>query len=190
MVTIRLARHGAKKNPFYHVTVTDRAAPRDGRFIERVGFFNPLAKGHGEALRIDLGRVDHWLAVGAQPSDRVRSLIKRARAAQAEASAEAAVAPAPDVAPSAEQALPAEDSQEAQASEAAAQAGEGQESEAVQAAAENQESQDSDAVEAATAAEESQEDVATGAKDVETAEVAETPAAADDEADTGAPSRD
>ena len=80
MVTIRLARHGAKKNPFYHVTVTDRTAPRDGRFIERVGFFNPVAKGHSEALRIDLGRVDHWLSVGAQPSDRVRRLIKRARA--------------------------------------------------------------------------------------------------------------
>ena len=83
MVTIRLARHGAKKNPFYHVTVTDRAAPRDGRFIERVGFFNPVARGHSERLRIDLDRVDHWLAVGAQPSDRVRKLIKRARAEEA-----------------------------------------------------------------------------------------------------------
>ena len=78
MVTIRLARHGAKKNPFYHVTVTDRAAPRDGRFIERVGFFNPVATGHSESLRIDLDRVEHWLSVGAQPSDRVRKLIKRA----------------------------------------------------------------------------------------------------------------
>ena len=83
MVTIRLARHGAKKNPFYHVTVTDRAAPRDGRFIERVGFFNPVARGHSERLRIGLDRVDHWLSVGAQPSDRVRRLIKRARAEQA-----------------------------------------------------------------------------------------------------------
>ena len=83
MVTIRLARHGAKKNPFYHVTVTDRAAPRDGRFIERLGFFNPVARGQSERLRIDLDRVDHWLSVGAQPSDRVRKLIKRARAEQA-----------------------------------------------------------------------------------------------------------
>ena len=80
MVTIRLARHGAKKNPFYHVTVTDRAAPRDGRFVERVGFFNPVARGHSEKLRIDLARVDHWLAVGAQPSERVSKLIKQARA--------------------------------------------------------------------------------------------------------------
>ena len=98
MVTIRLARHGAKKNPFYHVTVTDRAAPRDGRFIERVGFFNPVARGKSEALRVDLDRVDHWLAVGAQPSDRVRKLIKRARAEAVElASGEALDTEAADV---------------------------------------------------------------------------------------------
>ena len=89
MVTIRLARHGAKKNPFYHITVADRRAKRDGRFIERVGFFNPLARGREEALRVDLERVDHWLAEGAQPSDRVRQLIKQVRrqvVAQAKAS--------------------------------------------------------------------------------------------------------
>ncbi len=79
MVTIRLARHGARKNPFYHITVADRAAKRDGRFIERVGFFNPLARGQEEGLRVDLARVDHWLSLGAQPSERVQSLIKRAR---------------------------------------------------------------------------------------------------------------
>ncbi len=93
MVTIRLARHGAKKNPFYHITVADRRAKRDGRFIERVGFFNPLARGRDEALRVDLERVDHWLAEGAKPSDRVRHLIKQARKqalAQAEASSAAA----------------------------------------------------------------------------------------------------
>lgn len=88
MVTIRLARHGAKKNPFYHITVADRRAKRDGRFIERVGFFNPLARGQDEALRVDLERVDHWLAEGAKPSDRVRQLIKQARK-QALAPAEA-----------------------------------------------------------------------------------------------------
>ena len=75
MVTIRLARHGAKKNPFYHITVADRAAKRDGRFIERVGFFNPLARGRDVPLRVDLQRVDYWLSVGAQPSDRVKHLI-------------------------------------------------------------------------------------------------------------------
>ena len=79
MVTIRLARHGAKKNPFYHITVAERRAKRDGRFIERVGFFNPLARGQEEALRVDLERVDHWRAEGAKPSDRVRQLLKQAR---------------------------------------------------------------------------------------------------------------
>ena len=93
MVTIRLARHGAKKNPFYHITVADRRAKRDGRFIERVGFFNPLARGQDEALRVDLERVDHWLAEGAKPSDRVRRLIKQARK-QAVALAEAPLADA------------------------------------------------------------------------------------------------
>ncbi len=88
MVIIRLARQGAKKAPFYHVTVADRAAKRDGRFIERVGFFNPPARGGEEKLRIDLDRVEHWLSKGAQPSDRVTQLLKKARAAneqQAEA---------------------------------------------------------------------------------------------------------
>lgn len=79
MVTIRLARHGAKKRPFYHLTVADKSAKRDGRFIERVGFFNPLAKGDEQRLRVDLDRVDYWLSVGAQPSDRVNQLIGAAR---------------------------------------------------------------------------------------------------------------
>lgn len=79
MVTIRLARHGAKKNPFFHITVADRRFRRDGRFVERLGFFNPLAKGNAEGLRVDLDRVDYWLSVGAQPSDRVNQLVKRAR---------------------------------------------------------------------------------------------------------------
>lgn len=79
MVTIRLARHGAKKNPFYHITVADRADARDGRFIERLGFYNPLAQGQSEGLRLDLDRVDYWLSVGAQPSEMVGKLIKKAR---------------------------------------------------------------------------------------------------------------
>ena len=93
MVTIRLARHGSKKNPFYHVTVADRAASRDGRFIERVGFYNPVAKGQSEMLRLDLDRVDYWLGVGAQPTDVVKNLIKQARK-NAEASPAAAEEPA------------------------------------------------------------------------------------------------
>ena len=80
MVTIRLARHGSKKSPFYHITVADRSASRDGRFVERVGFFNPVAKGQVEVLRLDLERVDYWMGVGAQPSERVAKLIKQAQA--------------------------------------------------------------------------------------------------------------
>lgn len=83
MVTVRLARHGAKKSPFYHVTVAEKSAKRDGRFIERIGFFNPVASGREEPLRIDLARLDHWLACGAQPSERVRRLAAQLRRAQA-----------------------------------------------------------------------------------------------------------
>ena len=65
MVTIRLARGGAKKRPFYNIVVADSRNARDGRFIERVGFFNPLARGQEETLRLDLDRVEHWVATGA-----------------------------------------------------------------------------------------------------------------------------
>ena len=78
MVIIRLARAGAKKKPFYSITVTDQRNPRDGRFIERVGFFNPLAKGQEERLRLNLDRVEHWTGKGAQPSQRVAALLKDA----------------------------------------------------------------------------------------------------------------
>ena len=81
MVTIRLARGGAKKRPFYHLTVTDSRNARDGRFIERIGFFNPVARGQEERLRIQLDRIDHWVGLGAQLSDRVSALAKQARAA-------------------------------------------------------------------------------------------------------------
>ncbi len=77
MVTIRLSRGGAKKRPFYHVVVADSRSGRDGRVIERVGFFNPVARGQEEALRIDQQRLDYWVAQGAQMSDRVKSLAKQ-----------------------------------------------------------------------------------------------------------------
>lgn len=77
MVTIRLSRGGAKKRPFYHVVVADSRSCRDGRVIERVGFFNPVARGQEEPLRIDQQRVDFWISQGAQMSDRVRSLVKQ-----------------------------------------------------------------------------------------------------------------
>lgn len=79
MVTIRLSRTGAKKRPFYHIVVTDKRMPQGGRYIERVGFFNPVAVGGEEPLRIDLARVDHWQAQGAQATDRVVDLIKQFR---------------------------------------------------------------------------------------------------------------
>jgi len=79
MVKIRLSRGGAKKHPFYHIVVTDVRKPRDGRKIERVGFFNPVARGQEERLRIDLDRVEYWKGVGAQLSDRVKSLVSEAR---------------------------------------------------------------------------------------------------------------
>ncbi|MFD2192310.1 30S ribosomal protein S16 [Pistricoccus aurantiacus] len=79
MVTIRLARGGAKKRPFYHLAVSDSRRSRDGRFIERVGFFNPVARGQEERLRVDLDRVTHWQSHGAQLSDRVAELVKEAR---------------------------------------------------------------------------------------------------------------
>ena len=83
MVVIRLARGGSKKRPFYSINIADSRCPRDGRFIERVGFFNPIARGGEEELRIDMERVEYWLGKGAQPTDRVAQLIKGARKAQA-----------------------------------------------------------------------------------------------------------
>lgn len=81
MVTIRLARGGSKKRPFYHVHVTDSRKSRDGRYIERVGFFNPIARGQEERLRIDAERVDYWVSQGAQCSERVQKLLKESVAA-------------------------------------------------------------------------------------------------------------
>jgi small subunit ribosomal protein S16 len=81
MVTIRLARHGAKKRPFYQVVVTDSRNARNGRFIERVGFFNPIAGEKDEASRLDLDRIEHWVGLGATVSDRVATLIKAAKKA-------------------------------------------------------------------------------------------------------------
>ena len=83
MVTIRLQRGGAKKRPFYQIVVTDSRNARDGRFIERIGFFNPIARGQEERLRLDLERVDYWVSKGAGTSERVAQLVKERREAQA-----------------------------------------------------------------------------------------------------------
>jgi small subunit ribosomal protein S16 len=83
MVKIRLSRGGAKKKPFYHIVVADSRNKRDGRRIERIGFYNPMAKGQEEGLRLDLERVDYWTGVGAQISERVQNLVSQARKAAA-----------------------------------------------------------------------------------------------------------
>lgn len=77
MVTIRLSRSGAKKRPFYHVVVTDSRNRRDGRFIEQIGFFNPIASGNETAINLNHARVDYWLGCGAKPSESVAHLIKK-----------------------------------------------------------------------------------------------------------------
>lgn len=85
MVKIRLARGGAKKRPFYHIVVTDQRNKRDGRAIERIGFYNPVAQGNEQRVQINTDRVQHWVGVGAQMTEKVdqlyRDAVKAAKAA-------------------------------------------------------------------------------------------------------------
>lgn len=81
MVTIRLSRGGSKKRPFYHLTVTNSRSARNGRFIERIGFFNPVARGQEERLRVDADRLAHWIGQGAQLSERVEQLVNESKKA-------------------------------------------------------------------------------------------------------------
>ncbi|HUL82769.1 MAG TPA: 30S ribosomal protein S16 [Gammaproteobacteria bacterium] len=85
MVTIRLARGGTVKRPFYHIVVTDKRSARNGRYIERVGFFNPIATGGEQRFRVDQSRVDYWMGQGAQQSERVSDLLKQNKGAAAAA---------------------------------------------------------------------------------------------------------
>jgi len=99
MVTIRLARGGAKKRPFYHIVAADSRRSRDGRYVERLGYYNPIAAGGETGLLMAMDRVEHWLSKGAQPSDRVAKLIKdfaklAKTAAPTEAASEAKAKPA------------------------------------------------------------------------------------------------
>ena len=82
MVKIRLARGGAKKRPFYYIVVADERAARDGRSNELVGYYIPIAQGKEVPLTVDLDRVSHWVGVGAQPTEKVRQLIKIAQKQQ------------------------------------------------------------------------------------------------------------
>jgi small subunit ribosomal protein S16 len=79
MVTIRLTRRGAKKQPFYHIVVTDSRKRQGGPALEQIGYFNPIATGKQQRLQLDLGRVDYWLDKGAKPSDRVAELVSKHR---------------------------------------------------------------------------------------------------------------
>jgi len=87
MVVIRLARGGSKKRPFYYIVVADSRERRDGRFIERLGFYNPVASGGEEALRVALDRVTYWESVGAQASSTVSRLVEQSKAATPAAAA-------------------------------------------------------------------------------------------------------
>ena len=127
-VSIRLRREGARNRPYYKVVVADSRSPRDGKFIEILGTYDPKKPDHNSTLKLD--RIDHWISKGAQPSDTVRSLIKKnkkqataapAEAAAHESSAEEASAPAPvdeaPAAPVAEESAPAEEAPAAPATE-------------------------------------------------------------------------
>jgi len=79
MIAIRMTRHGAKKRPFFHIVVADSRSPRDGRFIEKLGTYNPLLpRDRAQRLTLDKERIAHWLKVGAQPSDRVAKFLAQA----------------------------------------------------------------------------------------------------------------
>lgn len=90
MVKIRLTRGGAKKRPFYHIVVADQRSKRDGRIIERVGYYNPVAQGNETPLEVNTARIQHWVGVGAQMSEKVDQLYRQAVKA---AAAEPAAAP-------------------------------------------------------------------------------------------------
>ena len=131
MVKLRLRRVGNRNRPVYRVVVADQRSPRDGKFIEEIGTYNPLQKDNN--FRLDLERVDYWLGVGAQPSDTVASFIKKARkagdAAPAEEAAEEA-APAADEAAPEPAPAPAEEAPAAEATEEAPEAAANTEAEA------------------------------------------------------------
>ena len=104
-VSIRLRREGAKNRPYYKVVVADSRSPRDGKFIEIIGTYDPKKPEHNSTLKLD--RIDHWISKGAQPSDTVRSLIKKNKKQAASGPAETA-APAAPAAPVEESPAPAE----------------------------------------------------------------------------------
>ncbi len=102
MVVIRLARSGTKKNPFFHIVATDRRNPRDGRFIERLGYYHPLARGQSSRLVMEISRIQHWVKQGAEPSSRVSSLMKEYEHSQPNAQVSESTAPSSEIKTSSE----------------------------------------------------------------------------------------
>lgn len=142
MVRIRLSRGGAKKRPFYHIVVTDQRNKRDGRNIERLGFFNPIATGNEERIRLDTDRVDHWVGQGAQVSERVKHLVILARKGETGAveakPAQAKAEPKPEAKPEAQPEAKTEAKEEKPAEpEAKADEAKAEESDAAKAKAED-----------------------------------------------------
>ena len=154
-VSIRLRREGAKNRPYYKVVVADSRSPRDGKFIEIIGTYDPKKPDHNSTLKLD--RIDHWISQGAQPSDTVRSLIKRNKKHSASEAPEAA-APADEPAREAGSSAPAAASDEpAAGTESAAPASSPDESAAVESAAPAISSNEPAAVESAASATSSSE---------------------------------
>ena len=194
MVGIRLSRHGAKKRPFYHIVVTDRRNKRNGRFIERLGFYNPIATGGEQHLKLALNRVDYWLGQGAQPSERVRQLIRRRRMEGDPAGRAAQEAAVADEAPEnvaadvAAEPAPAEEAKVEEASEKEAVTAEAAEEEAAQAETEGEPAADAAEAEETAAEELNAEEAATAgeaAAEEEGETEQEAAAASDEEAAEG-----
>jgi small subunit ribosomal protein S16 len=113
MVVIRLARGGSKKNPFYHVVAADKRCPRDGRYLENMGYFNPGARGLAKRIELKEDRIEHWVSQGAQVSDRVKRIIKEAAAGLTGPKAHKPKAPAKPVVEAKAEEAPAEEAKEA-----------------------------------------------------------------------------
>ena len=156
MLTIRLARSGAKKRPFYHVSVADSRMPRDGRFVERVGYYNPIASGQEVRLELDLERIDYWIGQGAQPSDRVLNLLKQNKETPEETEKRLAIKDLKRQKKLAKK-LAAKEPEEAPAEEAAAEEAPAEEAPAEEAAAEEAPAEEAAAEEAEPIIEETED---------------------------------
>lgn len=148
MVKIRLARSGAKKRPFYHIVVTDRRNRRDGSYIERLGYFNPVATGKELRLQLDAARIEHWVRIGAQVSERVKALMKEVATEGEEGAVKARAKPvSPAASANRGQAAPEPAAEEAKAEEAKAEEPKAEEPKAEEAKAEEAKAEEAKAEE-------------------------------------------